>query len=204
MTILLLVRHAPHADLGRRLTGRGDAKLTEAGAEAAAFLGRSLRGAALARVYTSPRMRAQQTARLIASETGIDAPIDDSRLDEIDFGAWSGCDFETLDRDPAWITWNASRGIARTEAGDTMASVQERTSIFIDDLRGAHDGAPIAAVTHAEVIKAIVAKVLGFSCDNWARFEIAPASVTTLRLDRDSTTLLGLNARAQHLWAEAP
>src|SRR5688572_29417635 len=98
-TLLLLARHAAHAQLGRALTGRGDDHgLTVDGrAQAlalAARVGRHRPGA----LFASPRRRAVETAALLAS--ALHLPVrEEAALDEIDFGAWTGCEFSTLNDD---------------------------------------------------------------------------------------------------------
>ena len=68
MTSLVLVRHAPTADTGKRLTGRlPGVPLTLAGRAAAEALARRLAGLPLAAVYTSPALRCRQTAALVAT-----------------------------------------------------------------------------------------------------------------------------------------
>ncbi len=87
---LLLVRHAAHADLGRRLTGRGsEAGLSTVGRAQAVELAESLRGEPIAAVYSSPRLRTLQTAQAIAALHNLSVQVSDA-LDEIDFGVWTG------------------------------------------------------------------------------------------------------------------
>jgi broad specificity phosphatase PhoE len=188
---LLLLRHAPHGDVGLRLTGRADGHpLTEDGARAAEALGRRLADQGIAEVLTSPRLRARQTAEAVAGAAG--APLrEEEALDEVDFGRWTGLAFEDLSRDPEWETWNRARGSARAPGGEGMAEVAARVRALAERV-GEADGTR-ALVTHADVIRALVASVLGLHLDHLLRFEVAPASVSAIEVAPWGLALLGLN-----------
>ena len=194
----MLVRHASHGDVGEVLTGHLPGRdLTPEGRAQAELLAGRLASVRVGRVLSSPRARAQQTAAAIATLQGMSVETE-AALDEIDFGDWAGQRFVTLDADPAWRAWNATRGLAATPAGDTMLAVQHRTRTLLRGLAAA--GGRIVLVSHADVIRAIVADHLGMTIDNWARLEISPASVTTLAIGTASATLLGLNEGADQAW----
>src|SRR5207244_10043374 len=88
--VIFFVRHGETA-LNRdgRLQGRIDLDLSERGGEQVARVARRFASGSLARVYTSPLRRAQQTAAAIAAASGADVEVDD-RLLELDYGEWDG------------------------------------------------------------------------------------------------------------------
>jgi probable phosphoglycerate mutase len=61
-----------------------------------------------------------------------------------------------------------------------MLDVQRRIMRLMDALRDDGQGQSIALVSHADVIKAAVCGILGLQLGDCFRFDIAPASVTTL------------------------
>lgn len=192
---LFLVRHAAHDNVGRFLAGRSEpVALGEAGREQARRLAERLRQEEIADIYTSPRTRTRETAAAVAVACGIGPPKQSEALDEIDFGDWSGKDFATLDTDPLWRRWNTTRSLVRTPGGETMLEVQSRVFSLIEKLLESEDGKRIALVSHADVIKAAVSHVLGLPPDAWPRFDIAPASVTTLAVGDWGAKLITLNA----------
>lgn len=180
--------------VGLRLSGRGaGVSLNPQGRAQAERLAARMRARPVAKVLSSPRERALETAApvAVALGTGVEpAPA----LDEIDFGDWTGRSFEALADDPAWIAWNSHRGSAAPPRGESMAQVQRRLSELFDVLRAG--AVEVIAVSHADVIKAAVCAALGLPIDNLHRFEIAPAGVTTLRLHPDGATLESLNEEA--------
>ena len=48
-------------------------------------------------------------------------------------------------------------------------------------------------VSHADVIKAAVCHVLGLGIDAWPRFDVAPASITTLVIGEWGAKVVTLN-----------
>jgi probable phosphoglycerate mutase len=114
-------------------------------------------------------------------------------MNEIDFGAWTGRSFAALRDDPHWRRWNLERAWERPPGGESMREVQLRASACLDRLAEAHPDAAIAAVSHGDVIRSVVAAVLGLPLDHYARFEVAPASVTTIARWRGGAMLVRLN-----------
>ena len=189
-----LVRHAAHDNVGGFLAGRAPGvRLGEAGRAQATRLAERMRRERFEAVHASPRERTQETAAAIAQGCGIAAVTTQAALDEIDFGVWSGRSFDDLDTDWDWRRWNTVRTLSRTPAGDTVLAVQSRAVGLVEDLRARAPDAASVLVTHADVIKAIVAFFLQMPLDAWPRLQIQPASITTLVLDDWSAAVTGLN-----------
>lgn len=199
MTVtLFLLRHAAHDDVGRYLAGRaGQVHLGPAGLAQARRLGTRMAGEQFDAVFASPRERAQQTAAEIAAARG-EMPVETTEaLDEVDFGAWSGCTFEELNKRADWQRWNSLRSMAETPAGETMLDVQRRAIGFIRELTARDADGRFTLVSHADIIRSIVAHVLGLPIDAWQRFDISPASVTTLVIGDWGGKVLTLNEITQ-------
>ena len=192
----LLIRHAMHADYGRRFTGRADGVLlsTEGKAQAQALGGR-LAGSDLAAVYSSPRERCRATAEAVAVPHRLFVQQNE-RLDEIDLGDWTGREIDSLNGDPAFDRWNTERGTAAPPNGEAFASVADRAFGLAQTLASQHVGETIALVSHQDVIKALVATCLFLPLDHVLRFDIGPASVTRLVMGGWGAKLLTLNEYA--------
>jgi broad specificity phosphatase PhoE len=189
--VVFLVRHGVHDQLGR-LCGRSEGiTLGEAGLLQADAAGRRLAGEGIERVQTSPLERTRQTAERIAWACGVPLEIEEALM-EIDFGDWTGRTFDDLAPEPLWRAWNADRDMARPPSGESMLEVQVRLRIWLEEIvrSGAH---AVAAVSHADVIKAAVGLALGLSMRFHDRFEISPGSITTLVADDGLLKLHTLN-----------
>lgn len=196
MTHLLLLRHAAHDNVGGYLAGRAPGvHLGVDGRAQARRLGERLTRETLDCLATSPRERARETAEAVREHCGLPPPEVIASLDEIDFGEWSGHDFEHLNRDPRWRFWNEARGLARTPSGERMIDVQARALGALEDLARRWPGGTVAVVSHADVIKAVVSYHLGIGLEGWWRLEVSPASITRLEVTDGRARLLSLNER---------
>lgn len=192
---ILLVRHAAHVQLGRVLSGRtGEVPLSAAGRAQAERLGQRLSSEGLDAVHTSPVRRAQETARALASIVNLTEHVEQP-LDEIDFGGWSGRAFAELDKDPQWHEWNRRRSAAVPPGGEPMIAVQRRVLAHLRAVAQQASGAIVAMVSHADVIRAAVAGILGLSLDRILSFDIDPASVTRVAAGAWGERLLSVNER---------
>jgi probable phosphoglycerate mutase len=196
-TRFLLLRHADHDLVGRALAGRmPGVGLNVHGRGQAARLADRLAGLRIAAVFSSPQQRAQETAAPIAAACGRQVELAPG-FDEVDFGAWTGLSFDVLAREQpeAWAGWCMRRGSATPPGGEPFAQVQLRALAELERLRKEHAGATIAVVSHADVLRAVVAGVLGSSLDLLERFEIAPASLSVVEAGEGWQRLLLLNDR---------
>lgn len=191
---ILLIRHAAHADLDLRLSGRRPGvPLTEVGRAQAAALGRRLAAHCVTRVECSPLERTRDTAVAIAQACALPAPVPVDALIEIDMGDWIGRALDGFSDDPAWHDWNARRGTARIPGGESMAEAQARIVGHLEATARARDGETVAMVSHSDMIRAAVAHVVGLPLDHLLRFDIDPASVTGVVWGDWGAKLLWLN-----------
>ena len=177
---VFLVRHAAHDRVDRVLCGRmPGVGLSEAGRRQAEALTQRFAGVGVDAVWTSPLQRARETAEPIAARLGLPARASDA-LREIDFGAWTGQAFDALRDDPRWRRWNEARGGERPPGGESMDEAQARALAGVERARAEHPDGRVVLVSHGDVMKAVVAGVLGLSLEAHARLEIAPASISAL------------------------
>jgi probable phosphoglycerate mutase len=188
--VALLIRHAATDATGHRLTGRlPGVQLNGVGHAQAARLPFRLRHRPLDAIYTSPMLRAVDTARPLARARGL-ALQSREDLNEVDFGEWTGLTFEELARLQEWRDFNVHRGTARVPGGECVRDLEARIVGAVHDLLGRHEGRTIALVTHAEVIRVLALHYAGIDLDLFDRIVIDPASVTTLLFVRGATPAL--------------
>lgn len=193
-----LVRHCAHADVGRVLSGRcsGTPLSAEGRAHARWLAGRFARGAPVAAIHSSPRLRTCETAAAIAERLNLAVTQVDA-LDEIDFGDWTGRSFSELDADPDWHHWNVARAFAPTPGGETMPQAVARAMAHVEMIAAQNWSGAVLCVTHCDIIRGIVAHMLGLSLDRLLLFDIDPGSVSTLVLGERERRVLTLNGRSE-------
>lgn len=194
---ILLLRHAAHVHLDRRLSGRlPGVGLSEEGQDQAARLAAFLAHEPITRVECSPLERTMETAAALAAACALPPPSPIEALIEIDMGDWTGSTFENLAGSPDWDAWNTRRGTARIPGGETMSAAQARIAGHMRaTVAGARADEVIAMVTHSDMIRAAVAHVLGLPLDNLLRFDIGPASVTRIVMGAWGARLVSLNEK---------
>jgi probable phosphomutase (TIGR03848 family) len=183
MTYVLLIRHGHTAAVGRWLAvwlpGVG---LTDTGRTQAESVARRVAALPIAAMYASPLERAMETASAIAARLRLPV-IECADLGEMRVGDWSGRSFDELDHEPAWHAFNERRSITRPPGGETMQEVQQRMARAVRGMAERHPDAIVAAVSHADPIRAVVMLYLDIPIDLHWRLEISPASVTVISFD---------------------
>jgi probable phosphomutase (TIGR03848 family) len=181
VTTLLLIRHATTAATGKRLGGRTDASLDDAGRAQAAAAAERLAEVPLKAVYASPLRRSRETAEALAAPRGLDVGVCEG-VNEVDYGAWTDRPLKQLARTKQWGVVQAHPSLVAFPDGETIRAMQARAADAVEALVAAHRRDAIAVVTHGDVIKALVAFYVGQPLDCFQRLHIAPASVTVLQL----------------------
>lgn len=189
-TIVHLIRHASYGLLGHTLAGRSPGHhLSLQGQREAAALADDLAACRLEAVVAGPLERAQETAAPIAARHRL-IVASNPGFDEIAFGAWTGRRFDELAELPDWQAFNRFRGVAVVPGGESMLAAQARAVTALMRLRADWPGAEIAVVSHADVLKSVLASLLGMPLDLCRRLEIAPASRSVVALhDNDAQVL---------------
>jgi broad specificity phosphatase PhoE len=148
----------------------------------AALLGRRLRRTD--RTWTSPALRARQTAAALS----LDAAVNPS-LRDCDYGRWAGRTLTDVQaEEPASVAAWLSDAEAAPHGGESLSDLFRRVSAWMNE-RIREEGNTIA-VTHAAVIRVAILHVLHAPAPSFWRIDIEPLSVTKLRGDGTRWTLL--------------
>ncbi len=163
MTEVVIVRHGEteYNKLGV-FRGRLDVPLNERGREQAACAARALGSEPMAAVYSSPLVRALDTARAIAEAHDL-TPIVDQAFHNIDLGEWQGVEKARVEREEPelWELWTNDPDALRIPGGETLAEVRERAYRRVLELVWEYRGKRIAIVTHRSVAKLLGGALLG-------------------------------------------
>jgi broad specificity phosphatase PhoE len=147
----------------------------------AAELSRTLRDVALSAVVASPMARTVQTAEPIASAHGMSVePME--MLTDYEFGAWTGRPISQMEDCPGWRRFNEVRSLSSPPGGELMVGLQLRALSALLDLRARYPSGTVLAVTHADVIRAVLIVCLGMPMDFVHRLEIGPACINIVEL----------------------
>ena len=161
-------------------TGRTDVPLTQRGRELATAAGRLIAGlrdaAPPALVLTSPRSRAQDTAR----RAGFRVDGVDERLAEWDYGAYEGRTTpEIRETVPGWTVWTHP-----CPGGETADEVGRRADGVLAHAAGALERGDVVLVGHGHFSRVLLARWIGLPATEGVRFAMEAASLAVLGHER--------------------
>lgn len=195
MTTFLLIRHGAHRLLSRTLVGRKPGvSLSVEGQEQAEKLAERISAARLpvAAIYSSPMERALETAAPLGRLLDLPVRIAEE-FNELDFGDWTGHDFDKLHALPEWERFNLFRSGTRIPNGELMLETQARAVAGLGRLHEQHGDGTVAIVTHGDVIRAVINYYLGAPLDLFRRLQISPGSMSTVALHDWGPQVLHVN-----------
>lgn len=129
-------------------------------------------------LWSSPLRRCRDLAQALAAAAGgtagEGAPLRlDPRLAEIDFGAWEGRPWDAIPRDQI-DAWAADVGGYAPPGGESPRQLQARVLEFFNTL----PDRDTVVVTHAGVIRSLLAADQGLPPERWCDLACAYASLT--------------------------
>lgn len=150
MTGFFIIRHGETDwNIEGRYQGQADPPLNKRGFQQARELAAQMKGIELAHLYSSPLVRAKQTAEILAQEFEIEIE-EDARLMEIHQGDWqrrlrSEIEYQYPELFAQWETnpWQVT-----PPGGENLREVQSRVYEAVDDILQKHSNIKIGIVTH--------------------------------------------------------
>jgi probable phosphoglycerate mutase len=184
MTQILLIRHAVNdfVKTGKLAGWTPEVHLNDEGKAQAEALGKRLADVPIEHLYSSPLERTMQTAQAIQAHHPALEIIQNAQIGEVRYGAWQGKAIDALTRRKMWHVIQEYPSRAYFPEGETMRGVQTRAVDEIERLAALHPRALVVVVSHADVIKMILAHYLGTHLDNFQRIMVSPASISLLYL----------------------
>jgi 2,3-bisphosphoglycerate-dependent phosphoglycerate mutase len=189
MTTVLLIRHGrTSANTAGRLVGRTSGiDLDDAGEKQVAELAARLSGVQLRAIVTSPLRRCRQTtqAMLAAQPDGCAVAVEQG-LVECGYGEWTGRSLRELSKEKLWGAVQQQPSAVRFPGGESMSEMSTRAIRAVRDwnarIEAEHGSDAVwAAVSHGDLIKAILADALGMHLDSFQRIVVDPASISIVR-----------------------
>ena len=176
--------------------------LDETGREQATALVDRLEGTPFVHLATSPLDRCRQTVRPLADAHGLVPEVHDG-IGECRYGAWTGQTLKELADEPLWRTVQDRPSEATFPdgvefPGESIAAMSTRAVAAIREIdaavtaeHGAH--AVWGAVSHGDIIKAVLADAVGTALDDFQRLHVDPASVSVVQYTDRRPMLLRTN-----------
>ncbi len=193
VTRVVLVRHGRTRAPAGVCVGAMDVDLDDEGAAGSFVLAGRLRDEHPGAVcVSSDLVRCRRLAAQAADEVRIDR-----RLREQHFGAWEGRTWTSIGaedpqrRDAVWSDY------AHTAApgGETLAEVQARALLALEEASGRAADRPLVVVTHAGVIRALLAAWLHVPLNHALRLAPDLLGMTEVDLHPEGAVLRSFNLR---------
>ena len=182
-TQIVLVRHGEcEGNREGRFRGRADFPLNEVGLAQARAAAAALKEIPLERVFTSPLLRARQTAEILAE--GRDLPVEAREgFTNLALGPWEGRTKEEIRQEcpVEWSLWLHHPERLRLPGAESLGDVGRRALANLDHLVRTYPGSTFAVVSHRAVLKPLLAAALGIAEPSFWRIHMETASVSLLR-----------------------
>src|SRR5690606_35456708 len=159
----------------------------------------------LVAVVSSPLTRCRQTqAAVLEAQTGAPADVVEEAITEQDYGDWQGRKLADLAKDELWPRVQREPSQVTFPGGESFAAMQSRAvaairrhDAAVETAHGAR--ATWVAVSHGDVIKAILADAFGMPLDAFQRIHVGPASLSIVRYTDERPEVLATNTEAGDL-----
>lgn len=195
MTEIVIVRHGETLlNTQGIFRGREDVPLNERGERQAEALAEALSAEPLSAVFSSPLVRALDTARAVAARHDL-APTADEAFNNIDLGRWQAREKDEVRReDPErWRLWTDDPDSLRIPGGETLAQVRERAHRRTLELALEYEGRRVAIVSHRSVAKLLSGALLGLTGGYFWKFYLDNAAYSVFGFDGGRAVLLNWN-----------
>ena len=164
MTRILLVRHAEnnYTQTGKLAGWIKGVHLNEVGRLQASTLADNLAIYPIKYIYSSPLVRALETARPIASSKNLNV-LKCTQIGEVRYGQWQGKSLRLLRRRKLWDQIQNVPSLSSFPDGESIRYAQSRAVGAVEKILVKHPKSCIVLVSHADVIKMILAHYMGLA-----------------------------------------
>ncbi len=196
MTRVFLIRHG-ETEWNRLgiFRGTSEVPLNDTGKRQAQAVGRYFTSIPPQSIYSSPRARALETAASVLKGSGSGKAISkDEGFADIDRGEWEGLSHEKVKAKwPAlYDSWLYAPKEVRFPGGETLEIVQRRAWQAFRRVSGGA-GETVAIVSHHVTLRALLCSLMDLDLSHFRQFELAPASVSEVRLKHGIWVIYHLN-----------
>jgi len=193
-TTVWLIRHAATENMEGRCYGWHDVPLSQNGIGQAENLAKRLARSRLSAVYASPLRRALETARILAAPHDVSVETIEG-LAEIHFGDFEGLSYKEIqERFPeTYQQWMDQPTAVRFPNGEDFQTLQRRALAAISSILARNVGKSIAVVTHAGIVRTLLADALGIPDSRIFRLAQDYAAINRIDYDDHGATVKVVN-----------
>ncbi|MBM3707230.1 MAG: alpha-ribazole phosphatase [Actinobacteria bacterium] len=193
---LFLIRHGQTESNARGIyQGTMDTELTEEGMEQAKLAKEYLSNVTFSNIYSSPKKRALDTAKIIAENTGLEIKIRKD-LEEMNFGKWEGLKFEDINTQykKDYQNWLADPFINPPPGGESFGELIARASEEINRIVAENpERSNVLVVTHGGLILALIVKWLKIPSECWRSLIQRQGAINVVVIDKGFPYISSIN-----------
>ncbi len=195
-TTVFLIRHGVTPwNAEQRVLGQRDIPLSPTGVQQAEAAAAALASVKLGEVLSSPLQRAVQTAEIIGRDASIEVARD-PRLIDFKLGKWTGMSYGEIAANEEYQQFLRQPEAMTIPGGESLEEIKRRSVAAVEQaLSDSPSGDAVAIVTHAGVIRVLLAHYMGSPPANYHRIRVGPGSISILSFadDRDPPRVLAVN-----------
>ena len=200
MASIILVRHSRStANTAGVLAGQAPGiALDEVGFTQAQGLVSRIGEIEIKRVISSPLQRCLETITPWHTAHGKSIIEIDRNFIESDYGSWTGQKLSELSKEPLWKEVQKKPSKVTFPAGESFKAMFDRVSKGLDQIIDSlNDDDNVIIVSHGDIIKLAIAKILDLPIDNFQKLVIDPASISIVKVEKQEesrrTALISMN-----------
>jgi len=202
LPLVIFMRHGQaENNISRTLVGRHiESHLTDQGRQQVVDAAKQLKTIPIDKIYTSPVIRAKETAQIVGDNLGMNYDVDE-RLYEIELGKLVGMNYEevTTKYGDLFMRFYSEHDPVLDSFGvEPFSAVKQRVKSLLDDALKKHEESNVLMVTHLDPIKAALATLLELNAESLYRWHIRNASLTVLKHENKVYSLSGVNVMLMH------
>jgi probable phosphomutase (TIGR03848 family) len=197
---IILVRHSRStANTAGVLAGQAPGiSLDEVGQNQAQGLIARIGDVEISRTISSPLQRCIETISPWHQSHGKSAIEIDDNFIESNYGSWTGQNLSDLAKEPLWKEVQKQPSKVTFPNGESFQEMFSRVSEGLDKvIENLGDEDNVIIVSHGDIIKLAIAKVLDLPIDNFQKLVIDPASISIVKVEKDGdlkrTALISMN-----------
>ncbi|PIE55574.1 MAG: phosphoglycerate mutase [Dethiosulfovibrio peptidovorans] len=199
-TTVVLIRHGECAGNVQGLfRGARDFPLNACGKRQAKEVAEAATHLSIEHLYTSPLLRARETAQVIGDKIGL-SPVEAHEITNVSLGSWEGRKKEEIAQESPelWEIWLNTPEKLQAPGIEPLTAVMQRSRKKLDSLVKKHHGETIALVSHRTVLKPLLSSCIGIQEPWFWRLHFDTASISIMICKKGYYSLVALN-RVEHL-----